>query len=166
MLIEKFYKMDSLISNRDFRRFNDFLRNGAPGAEFYTVDDSLPPISQIFSGDNYYAILFLRNPGSEIGHWVTLICHEEGKRYEYFDCLGNAPPPIIFKRLRELGESVKLEFTSRSLMGKTNNICGRWVFCRLLALPATLKEFLDFFSKLKGHTPDSLVSFLFKIPNP
>lgn len=158
-------QFSSLISDRDFSRFNQFLRNGEPGKDFYYLDETLPSLSELFSGENYYAILFKRNPGTEIGHWVTLICIEENSHYEYFDCLGKPPPQVIFDRLKGIGK-VNLDFTQRSLMNVNNSICGRWVFCRLLALPSSLKEFLEFFKKLKGHTPDQLVSFLFNIPNP
>lgn len=157
--------MNSLISDRDFSRFNDFLRNGAPGIDYHLLDDTLPSMNQIFSGENYFAVLFKPNQGSMVGHWVVLIKHTEN-RYEYFDCLGDDPPAIIFERLRELGSTITLEFSSRGLMDRTNSICGRWVFCRLLALPNNLSSFIQFFKKIKGITPDQLVSFLYNIPNP
>ena len=158
--------MNSLISSRDFSRFNQFLRNGAPGVDYNLLDWSLPPLEEVFSGENYFAVLFKPNAGSQVGHWVTLIKHTQ-TRYEYFDCLGDEPPAIIFQRLRELEDpNIVLEYSSRGLMDRTNTICGRWVFCRLLSLPNSLPSFLNFFSKVKGITPDQLVSFLYNIPNP
>lgn len=162
--------MDKLISDADLFRFNTFLK-GPTGSTFYTIDETLPPIEDLFPEHVFYAILFQKTPSSTIGHWVVLIQHDE-KIFEYFDCLGNEVPLVVLDRLNLYGRinniNPILHRNSRSLMAKDGVICGKWVMFRLMTLPNSLEKFNAFIKglvgKRKGFTADMVVNFLINIP--
>ena len=162
--------MDKLISDADLSRFNGFIK-GPTGGTYYVIDDSLPSIDELFQGHVYYAILYQAHPSSAIGHWVCLIKFSDTV-FEYFDCLGNPPPPILLELLEGYGRlheiTPTLHRNSRSLMDKRGSICGKWVMFRILALPNTLESFNAFIKvlvgKRKGLTADMIVNFLVNIP--
>lgn len=154
--------MDKYISSRDLSRFNLFLQQKQALSTFYYLENP-PPLSQMFSGDDYYAILFKEYPGETVGHWVVLIKHSE-TLYEYFDCLGVPPPDSLVKLIENsVDDNVVLESTSRKLMHEDNTICGKWVIFRLMCLPNSLEDFLKFFAKIKMK-PDDVVEFIINLP--
>lgn len=152
--------MELYISDIDLSRFNHFLQGQNAQKTFYRVDN-LPTIDEMFGDETYHAVLFKQWPGQTVGHWVVLIKFTD-THFEYFDCLGDPPPPEVYSCLEEYGD-VTLDFTSRSLMGKENTVCGKWVMFRLFCLPANLEKFLEFFKSWK-KSPDSMVSFLVNLP--
>jgi hypothetical protein len=119
----------------------------------------------------YYAILFKTVPNSVVGHWCCLIRFSDTV-FEFFDCLGDPPPPVVLDRLEEYGllqgVTPTLHRNSRRLMDKRGSICGKWVMFRLLALPSSLEKFNTFIKTLvgkrKGLTADMIVNFLINIP--
>ena len=162
--------MDKLISDADLSRFNGFIK-GPTGGTYYVINDSLPTIEELFPEHVYYAILFKTTPNSTIGHWTCLIRFSDTV-FEFFDCLGDPPPPVVVDRLREYGLlqgiTPVLQRNSRSLMAKTGTICGKWIIFRIMALPASIEKFNAFLTALvgkrKGLTADSIVNFLINIP--
>lgn len=156
--------MDRYISDADLFRFNIFLKG--PGSDtFYYIDD-LPSIDEMFPENVYYAILFKKNPGSTIGHWVCLIKFSEDV-FEYFDCLGKPPPDAVYEALSQYG-NVTLQQSHRPLMAPNGIICGKWVMFRIMCLPNTIKQFHSFFDSIIPRksrlTPDAVVNFIINIP--
>jgi hypothetical protein len=133
--------MDRYISDADLFRFNNFLKG--PGSDTFYYLDNLPSIEEMFPEHVYYAIIFKRNPGSDIGHWVCLIKFSDNV-FEYFDCLGKHAPNEVYDVLSRYGD-VTLNQSHRQLMATNGTICGKWVMFRLMCLPNTIKQFHSFF---------------------
>ena len=158
------------INDVDLSRFNSFLQGPSSAHTFYRLDE-LPPIEDLFPEHIYYAFIFIQPPGTNIGHWTSLIKFDELK-FEYFDCLGAPTPPELLDALEVYsstrGGSVQLDESHRPLMARDGYICGKWCIFRVMCLPRSIKAFHSFFKDLvgkkKGITPDSIVDFVINIP--
>lgn len=155
--------MEKYINDIDLSRFNNFLQGDSPASTFYYMDD-LPSLESLFPEHVYYAILFKKNPGSEVGHWVCLIQISDTD-FEYFDCLGGPLPQEIVDLFT--GRHANVHHSKKPFMARDNYICGKWVMFRIMCLPNDLATFTAFVEKLTNRrkiTPDSIVDFIINIP--
>lgn len=159
------------INDSDLHRFNSFLQGDWGNRPYYDVRD-LPPLEELFAGPIYYAILYLSNPTTAVGHWCVLVKHSEQGEYEYFDCLGLPPPQQVINLFQQAAENktshraLKLSWLKEPLMSKTGILCGKYVMMRLQTLPNSLDEFYALVKKLSSvmESPDHLVDTLIKMP--
>lgn len=160
---------DKYLNDIDLTRFNAFLQGSTTTPTFHYVDN-LPPLSELFPDHVYYAILFKKNIGTDIGHWVVLIKWDE-RTYEYFDCLGTPAPQEVRDILDDFSELTSLPIvlleSGRQLMAKNNFICGKWVIFRLMTIPHSIKafhNFIDVLTRGKKVRADDIVNFIVNIP--
>lgn len=119
-------------------------------------------LDELFAGDNHTAIILLNDQDpSGIGHFVVLR-HDDHYKYTYFDCLGKKPPEEIVNLFTNLPGKIRLEYLSKALMSKTNNICGKYCISFILAGNIDIKKYSLLLSG--GNTsPDSLINNLYRL---
>lgn len=155
--------MDKYISNKDLEDFTRYLGDFDNFLFFEEDIGNGISIDDLFNGDNYFAILFKKNPHSEIGHWTCMIKWDD-YQYEYFDCLAEPPAQNILNSVMIKGGT--LEVLTKPLMHHEGIICGKWVISRISSIPTSLKEYTKFFKSIsKKYSPDSVINLLFNLPS-
>ena len=127
-------------------------------------------VEDLFHGRGH-AIIFLENPGQEVGHWVAMVRSGKGKQKGqnliYADSYGD---PLEDKNLLKIlsKKYKKLEYNTYPFQQDDTNVCGR--YCLILAglnklIPnMNITHFVDFLKKTKpkGKSYDEYVISLTK----
>ena len=133
---------------------------GFLASRFHDMNDFLIDLDRIRDGEEIFGehrhsrMLFLENPGTDIGHFTLLT--DFGDHIEYFDSRAGKPPQEILN----LGKPVQGIRTA--LQGPTTYTCGKWCILRYLSLPSPLGEFCEIFLG-KKMTPDNVVNILINL---
>ena len=130
---------------------------------FHSMENFILPLEMLtpggdpFGPNRHSRILFLTNPGSNIGHFVLL--SDMGDCYEYFDPRGNPPPDPVLK----FAAGKTICWLSSPLQSPESFLCGHWCIQRYLSLPTPLDTFAGLFLDKKNRTPDEVMSSLIRV---
>lgn len=152
--------LEKLVSNHDIERFVKSQNLSQPCIFF---EDKIPHPSVLFAGHNSFAVIFLFNEGTDVGHWVLLINRstERNKVVEYFDCLGKRPRKSISNIFSR--EDWTMICLNKPLMAPDGILCGKWVVARVQSKYTPLQTFYDMFTSSSKFTPDELVDGLYRL---
>ena len=152
--------IEKLVSNHDIENFVK-SQNLSHNCIFF--ENKITSITNLFPGSNTFAIIFLFNPGTEIGHWVLMTNHStKTKRLvEYFDCLGNLPPKSIIK-LCEI-ERYELYFLDKPLMASNGILCGKYCISRIMSKDTPLDLYYEMLKTNKKFTADELIDAMYRL---
>ena len=133
-------------------------------SQFHDMSDFLIDLPRMRAGETVFGpnrhsrILFLENPGTDIGHF-TLITEFEN-HIEWFDPRAGQPPQELYDFAKSLGKGLVGLSRKHPLQGSTTYVCGKWCILRYLSLPTDLGEFCAIFLNTKKMSPDSVVDKL------
>lgn len=149
-------KKDLYMSNRDL----EFFLNSQPyNTNNVFIEEEITSIHELFTGDNIHAILFLKNEGSDIGHWV-LLSKIDDNNLEYFDCLGYRPPEHLSNVI--VNDGFDCLYSDVKLMADTGTICGKYVISRILSGNTSLKNYVEMLTNNKLYYPDEIIDAMYK----
>ncbi len=118
-------------------------------------------LHQLFPEDNYVAIILLNDQDpSGIGHFICLR-HDDAGKYTYFDCLGKPPPAEITALFENESGKIKLEYLTKPLMSKMNNICGKYCISFILAGNIEVTKYSGILSA-SSQSADYIVNNLYR----
>jgi hypothetical protein len=124
-------------------------------------NNDINSIDELFSGKNYFAIIFIENKDSNIGHWVVLK-NIDDINYEYFDCLADDN-----ERLLELFKLQKQDCTltclNKPLMKPDGILCGKYCISYILSGDLELNEYARLLSSNKLVHPDEYIDKLYRV---
>ena len=151
---------EKLVSNHDL---NKFIQSQNLKHKCMFFEDEFESIDELFPGDNNFAVVFLYNEGTEVGHWVLLLnlSTSDKKHIEYFDCLGKKPIPrieIIRKR-----DNYDITFLNKALMAPDGILCGKYVISRIMSRDTKLDIYFKILTSNKSFTPDAIIDNMYRL---
>lgn len=149
--------INSYLNSNDLTKYLNFLGFDYP---FLFRQSEIDSIDHLFRGNNHTAIILL-NDHLDVGHFVVLRKDSDESEFSYFDCLGEAVPEFLTELFSQ-GIRVKIDYLTKPLMGKTNNLCGKYCISFILAGNISV---LDYYKILKSssYSPDYIINNLYRI---
>lgn len=150
--------LNSFVNSNDVIRYLQFLNFTNP---VLYLESQLTSIEEMFVGENYVAMLLIRDT-EKIGHFVVLRKDTE-THYTYFDPLGDPPTSKIVELFDESGTEIFLESLKKGLQHKESNICGKFCLSFIMSGNLPITEYYEIMSGHKKFTPDQIVNNLYRI---
>lgn len=155
--------INSYLNSNDLAKYLQFLDFNHP---FLYRQSEITSIEQMFQGNNHSAIILL-NDHLDVGHFVVLRKDNEdldaGKEeYTYFDCLGDKTPQFLVELFEQRPIESNVNYLTKPLMGKKNNICGKYCVSFMLAGNILVQDYYKILDSSK-LTPDFIINNLFRI---
>lgn len=149
-------KKELYMSNRDLEYF---MNSQAYNTNNVFIEEEITSIHELFTADNIHAILFLKNEGTDIGHWV-LLSKIDDYMLEYFDCLGYGPRPHLANII--INDGFECLYSDVKLMNENGSICGKYVISRIMSGDTDLKTYVDMLTNNKLYYPDDIIDAMYR----
>lgn len=153
--------INSYVNSNDLERYLGHLRFENPfifrHSELAGVTGG--NIEALFQGNNTHAIILLNdNHPSGVGHYVVLRKDDPGF-FTWFDCLAGEVPEDIRKLFVEPS---KVMYLTEPLMGKRENLCGKYCIAFINAGNISAPHFAELLESSR-FTPDHLIANLYRL---
>jgi len=155
---------NAALSSAEIQAFltNQFHEMGDFVTDLDRIRDSGYSYDSVFGPDRHSRIIYLKNTGTEIGHFTLL--SDLGDHFEWFDSTAGELPEVLAEFCRRNKPNSYVAGVKERLQSKDSYICGKWCIMRYMSLPTTLSDFIEIFTASKSKlTPDSVVDRLIQI---